>query len=117
MLKAPDDRLHLVFLFHLQVLDSSGEPKAGFLYGNNYWLGSRSQCHDTMNTVPLDIVEQDLLNNTRYRDPRKEFPPFDVHYFVAHFRHNSTLQYHVNLPIEVSLCKGRNARMGSSEPK
>jgi len=84
------------------VLDSSGEFKSGFLYGNNYWLGSRNQCYDTMNRIPLNIIERGLLNNTRYRDPHKEFPPFKVHYFVAYFKHNSTLQYHVNLPHEVS---------------
>lgn len=91
-----------MFAFCLEVLDSSGKSESGFLYGNNYWLGSYNQCHDTMNKVPLRITKQNLLNNTRYRDPEKEFPPFEVHYFVAHFRHNSTLQYHVDIPDEVS---------------
>ncbi|KMQ98274.1 nose resistant to fluoxetine protein 6 [Lasius niger] len=53
-----------------------------------------------MNTEPLDLLDKDLLNNTLYRDPQKEFPPFEVTYFVAYFRHNSTLQYHINLPNE-----------------
>lgn len=86
------------------MLDSSGEFQSGFFYGNNYWMGSRSQCFDTMSTVLLQISEQDLLNNTLYRDPQKEIPPFEVNYFAAHFKHNSTLQYHINFPIEVSLC-------------
>jgi len=85
------------------VLDSSGEYQSGFFYGNNYWMGSRSQCIDTMSTVPLQISKRLLLNNTLYRDPQKEFPPFKVNYFVAHFKHNSTLQYHTQLPNEVSL--------------
>ncbi|XP_067204228.1 nose resistant to fluoxetine protein 6-like [Linepithema humile] len=87
-------------LWSLKMLDSSGEPKSGFLYGNNYWLGSRSQCYDTMNRYPWELSKQYLLNNSLYRDPQKEYPPFKINYFVAHFKHNSTLQYHVNLPNE-----------------
>ncbi|XP_070168533.1 nose resistant to fluoxetine protein 6-like [Polyergus mexicanus] len=84
-------------LWSLKMLDSSGGFKPGFLYGNNYWLGSRSQCLDTMNTAPLEIAERHILNNTIYRDPQKEFPPFEVNYFVSHFTHNRTLQYHMNV--------------------
>jgi len=82
------------------VLDSSGDFKSGYLYGNNFWLGSRNQCLDTMN--PLLIPERKMLNNT-HRDTQKEIPPFQINYFVAHFKHNSILQYHVNLFHEVSL--------------
>ncbi|XP_077275007.1 nose resistant to fluoxetine protein 6-like [Temnothorax americanus] len=84
-------------LWSLKVLNSSGGSKSGFLYGNNYWLGSRSQCLDTMNEAPLEISQRKILNNTHYRDPRKEFPPFQMNYFVAYLRHNSTTQYHVNM--------------------
>ncbi|XP_046739404.1 nose resistant to fluoxetine protein 6-like isoform X2 [Diprion similis] len=82
------------------VLDSSGAAKPGFIYGNNYWLGSRSQCQDTSNTNPLIIADEELRNNSKYRDPEQEYPPFGLNYFVTHFRHNSTLQYHVKLPNE-----------------
>ncbi|KYN44570.1 Nose resistant to fluoxetine protein 6 [Trachymyrmex septentrionalis] len=87
-------------LWSLRVLDSSGEFQSGFLYGNNYWLGSRIQCFDTMNTASLQISKRHLLNNTLYRDLQKEIPPFKVNYFAAHFKHNSTLQYHINVPNE-----------------
>ncbi|XP_032677213.1 nose resistant to fluoxetine protein 6-like [Odontomachus brunneus] len=95
-------------LWSLKVLDSNGEPKSGFLYGNNFWLGSRSQCQDTMNSHSLELAERETLNNTLYRDRREEFPPFKINYFVAHFRHNSTLQYQVTYPnddlITLGLC-------------
>ncbi|XP_024887479.1 nose resistant to fluoxetine protein 6-like [Temnothorax curvispinosus] len=81
-------------LWGLKTLDSSGGPKSGFLYGNNFWLGSRSQCIDIINTTPFEIAKRVILNNTRYRDPRDEIPPFELNYFVAHLRHNGTLQYH-----------------------
>ncbi|XP_036140702.1 nose resistant to fluoxetine protein 6 isoform X3 [Monomorium pharaonis] len=90
------DAVNHRILWSLKILDSSGGLKPGFLYGNNYWLGSRSQCLDTMNRSPL-ISSQKILNNTQYRDPQQEFPPFEINYFVAHFKYNSTFQYHVNL--------------------
>ncbi|KAG5344702.1 NRF6 protein, partial [Acromyrmex charruanus] len=95
-LDAVDQRI----LWGLKTLDSSGELKPGFLYGNNFWLGSRSQCFDIMNKAPLQLAKRYILNNTRYRDPQDEFPPFQLNYFVAYIRHNSTLQYHTNTVIE-----------------
>lgn len=83
------------------MLDSSGEPRPGFIYGNNYWLGIRSQCYDSSNKSPMILSERIKLNNSLFRNVKEEFPPFDVHYFVAYFTHNSTLQYHVTLPNEV----------------
>ncbi|XP_012225930.1 nose resistant to fluoxetine protein 6-like [Linepithema humile] len=94
------DAIDQRILWSLKMLDSSGEPKSGFLYGNNYWLGSRSQCYDTMNKYPFELSKRNLLNNSLYRDRQKEYPPFKINYFVAHFKHNSTLQYHVELPNE-----------------
>ncbi|XP_018364834.1 PREDICTED: nose resistant to fluoxetine protein 6-like [Trachymyrmex cornetzi] len=92
-LDAVDQRI----LWGLKTLDSSGGLKSGFLYGNNFWLGSRSQCLDIMNRTPFEIAKRHILNNTRYRDPQNEFPPFQLNYFVAYIRHNSTLQYHINI--------------------
>ncbi|XP_011860137.1 PREDICTED: nose resistant to fluoxetine protein 6-like [Vollenhovia emeryi] len=92
-LKIFRDAVDQRILWSLKVLESSGRFKPGFLYGNNYWLGSRSQCIDTMNTNPLQILEQKMLNNILYHDPQR-FPPFKINYFAAHIRHNSTLQYH-----------------------
>ncbi|CAL1678841.1 unnamed protein product [Lasius platythorax] len=94
------DAVNQRILWSLKMLDSSGGYKPGFLYGNNYWLGSRSQCLDIMNATPLEIAERHILNNTIYRNPKEESPPFKVNYFVAHFKHNSTLQYHINIPTE-----------------
>ncbi|XP_071564857.1 nose resistant to fluoxetine protein 6-like isoform X2 [Temnothorax nylanderi] len=92
------DAVNQRILWSLKVLDSSGGIcNSGFLYGNNYWLGSRTQCLDTTNTAPhLQTSQRRILNNTLYRD-LKEFPPYQLNYFVAYLRHNSTIQYHVNM--------------------
>ncbi|XP_036143105.1 nose resistant to fluoxetine protein 6-like isoform X2 [Monomorium pharaonis] len=91
------DAVNRRLLWSLRILDSSGGIKPGFLYGNNYWLGSRIQCLDTMNRSPLMISPQKIINDKQYRDPQQEFPPFKINYFVAYFKHNSTFQYHVNI--------------------
>lgn len=93
-----------LFLFSDQVMDSSGVPKPGFVYGNNYWFGIQSQCKDMNNRDPLILIEKEIMNNSKYRHVEDEFPPYEVKYFVAYFKHNSTLQYHVRLPNEVSTC-------------
>ncbi|XP_071581245.1 uncharacterized protein [Temnothorax nylanderi] len=91
------DAVNQRILWSLKVLDSSGGIfNSDFLYGNNYWLGSRTQCLDTTNTAPLQTSQRRILNNTLYRD-LKEFPPYQLNYFVAYLRHNSTIQYHVNM--------------------
>ncbi|XP_043488914.1 nose resistant to fluoxetine protein 6-like [Polistes fuscatus] len=87
-------------LWSLKVIDASGEPKAGFIYGNNYWLGSKSQCEDAGNRNPFLLSEEILRNNSRFRHIEDEFPPFEVKFFVAYFQHNSTLQYHIVVPEE-----------------
>ncbi|KAG5322560.1 NRF6 protein, partial [Pseudoatta argentina] len=104
-------------LWGLKTLDSSGELKSGFLYGNNFWLGSRSQCFDIMNRTPFEFAKRHIVNNTRYRNLQNEFPPFQLNYFVAYLRHNSTLQYHINIPnedlITLGLCLPASCSMNN----
>ncbi|XP_047103519.1 nose resistant to fluoxetine protein 6-like [Schistocerca piceifrons] len=85
----------------LKMLDASGTPGAAFLWGNNYWLGSRSQCE----TIPL---REPLVLSRDLPKPPLAWPPYPIHFSVASFRHNATLQVHVGLPNEdlivVGLC-------------
>jgi hypothetical protein len=41
----------------------------------------------------------------QYNDPQQEFPPFEINYFVAHFKQfkHNTLQYRIHVFEEVSL--------------
>ncbi|XP_057340517.1 nose resistant to fluoxetine protein 6-like [Microplitis mediator] len=87
-------------LWSLKVLDASGEPKPGFIYGNNYWLGWKSQCFDLEIREPLELDKEFLKNNSIYRNRDQEFPPFNLNYFIARFHHNSTIQYHFRIKNE-----------------
>lgn len=92
----------LNYKLRFTVLDSSGEPKSGFIYGNNFWLGSKSQCLDLENTKPLELDPEFLKSILKHRNIDEEFPPFHLNYFIAHFYHNSTHQYQCRLRNEVS---------------
>lgn len=85
------------------MLDASGQSKPGFTYGNNYWLGVKSQCLDCGNRDPFDVSSKMKTKNLIYQHAHEEFPPFEVNYFSAQFRHNSSMQYHSGGMNEVSI--------------
>ncbi|XP_045482745.1 nose resistant to fluoxetine protein 6-like [Harmonia axyridis] len=93
----------------LKVLDASGQPEPGFLYGNNLWLGSRTHCLDIPNQRPLEINHQKVASA-----PPTEFdyPPFELKFVKAFLNHNNTLQYHTQMPfdftIQVGVCVPRS---------
>ncbi|KOC66018.1 Nose resistant to fluoxetine protein 6 [Habropoda laboriosa] len=93
-------------VWSLRMLDTSGEPGTGFMGGNNYWLGDRLQCKYLTSNVTLILSEKALKNNSRFRDPEKEFPPFELNFFSARFRHNSTMQYHIEIGDENQIILG-----------
>lgn len=96
--------IHTGYFFkNILVLDSSGQPKPGFVYGNNFWLGLKTQCLDLDNHKEHAVSPENIKNNSIYRNVNEEYPPFKVNYFAAHFHHNSTLQYHVGMPNDVIL--------------
>ncbi|XP_060526878.1 nose resistant to fluoxetine protein 6-like isoform X1 [Cylas formicarius] len=80
----------------LKILDASGRPPSGFLYGNNFWLGSHSQCVDIANTKPLEVRNDKI---PRPRTPH-DYPPFPLAFGSVSMVHNSTLQLHTRMPME-----------------
>lgn len=90
-------------LWSLRVLNNNGMPSSEFVNGNNFWLGDGPNCKLLSENHTLAYSKEVLKNNSRYRNPEKEFPPFKVHYFVARIRHNSTLQYHIEIIQEENL--------------
>ncbi|KAL0276120.1 UNVERIFIED_CONTAM: hypothetical protein PYX00_003766 [Menopon gallinae] len=85
----------------LRMLDSSGTPKNGFVWGNNYWLGTYSQCRWTSSKQALLPAKE-----ISAKDP--EFPPFSVDFFIGSFKHNSNYQAKLNVSKEdlilIGLC-------------
>ncbi|XP_043578457.1 nose resistant to fluoxetine protein 6-like isoform X2 [Bombus pyrosoma] len=87
-------------LWSLRALDTSGVPSEGFLNGNNYWLGDLQVCTDLSVNHTLLISEKIRKNNSIYRNPNEEYPPFEFRFFIARMRHNSTMQYHIGIEEE-----------------
>ena len=50
----------------------------------------------------LLLSEKVRKNTSIYRNPDEEFSPFEFRFFIARARHNSTVQYHQELPDEVN---------------
>ncbi|XP_050303803.1 nose resistant to fluoxetine protein 6-like [Anthonomus grandis grandis] len=80
----------------LKVLDASGAPSEGFLYGNNLWIGLHMQCKDLSNTKPFEI-RNDKINHTK---TAWDFPPYDLAFAVVMIKHNSTVQLRMRLPLD-----------------
>ncbi|XP_068968940.1 nose resistant to fluoxetine protein 6-like [Bombus flavifrons] len=95
-------------IWGLRALDASGVPPGGFLNGHNYWLGDRLACTGLSQNLTLFVAEKKRKNNTIYRNPDEEHPPFELHFFAARMQHNSTMQYHQELPnddlVTLGLC-------------
>ncbi|CAL7945233.1 unnamed protein product [Xylocopa violacea] len=84
-------------LWALRMLDASGQPSYGFITGNNYWFGSRFDCKYLSDKLELKYSEDHKRNNSLYRNTKEEYPPFKLNFFTGNMRHNSVLQYHMEL--------------------
>lgn len=94
----PDYPLSCIF----QVMDTSGVPPRGFLHGNNFWLGDQKSCYMLSDNTTLPFSEKTRKNNSIYRNPNEEYPPFQLRFFIGRMWHNSTVQYHIETENEVS---------------
>ncbi|XP_034937796.1 nose resistant to fluoxetine protein 6-like [Chelonus insularis] len=99
-----DNRL----IWSLKVLDTNGVPEPGFITGNIFWLGLRSQCLDLGNRRRLETSPELFEKFSIAHKFDEEFPPFEVNYFIARAQHNATIQFHFDRPFEdtinIGLC-------------
>ncbi|XP_046145166.1 nose resistant to fluoxetine protein 6-like isoform X3 [Osmia bicornis bicornis] len=93
-------------LWSLRMLDASGQPASGYISGNNYWLGNRLECKFLSQKRQFPLSEKKIRNNSLYRNPAEEFPPFELNFFGAHLSQNGTMQYHISLPLEGTIALG-----------
>lgn len=82
------------------VLDSSGSPQTGFVFGQNYWLGSIQECEAVRNPIPITLDSR----FTRNMKPNLmgATAPFDMEYRVVYAQHESPWQIEVKVLSEVS---------------
>lgn len=93
-------------IWSMRMLDASGQAFAGFVGGNNFWLGDRKSCIYLSENYTLALSKERKRNISIYRDPSEEQPPYELHFFIAQILHYSTLQYHLGLPQEDHIMLG-----------
>lgn len=86
------------FCFYL-VLDASGTPGSGFLFGNNFWLGSNVFCNELQNRAPLKL---NLRKVPHPKHTNYTYPPYQLSFVISFIRHNSSLLQRTQEPLEVS---------------
>ncbi|XP_033361157.1 nose resistant to fluoxetine protein 6-like [Bombus vosnesenskii] len=103
-------------LWALRALDTSGVPSGGFVVGNNHWLGDRIGCKLFSENRTVFLSEKIRKNNSIYRNPNEEYSPFEFRFFIARARHNSTVQYHIEIEdedlITLGLCLPASCNIG-----
>lgn len=71
-------------------MDASARPGAGFVWGNNMWLGSRRGC-ESLN-VPLSITLTPRFSRIMQEDLIRAAAPNKFQYVMVYAKHNSPWQ-------------------------
>lgn len=83
------------------MLDSSGHPSAGFMLGNNHWLGSQKGCYSVQ--TPLFISISDRYDRIMKPNLILSKAPFKVTYNMIYAKHTSEWQVEVKFMTELLL--------------
>ncbi|KAH8343231.1 hypothetical protein KR059_007193 [Drosophila kikkawai] len=90
----------------MKVLDASGTKPSGFVYGQNYWLGSREACRGVQR--PVEITLSKNFDRVMHYGIITQQAPFDMDYRVIYLRHSSPWQVEIKLMseqiIHIGLC-------------
>ncbi|XP_030387186.1 nose resistant to fluoxetine protein 6 [Scaptodrosophila lebanonensis] len=90
----------------MKVLDASGSKPAGFIFGNNFWLGSPEACRGIQRPVGITLSKnmKRVMNYGIITDKA----PFDMDYRVIYLSHSSPWQVEIKLMseqiIHIGLC-------------
>ncbi|XP_055381396.1 uncharacterized protein LOC129611982 [Condylostylus longicornis] len=58
-------------LWALKVLDASGNPTSSFIYGQNFWVGSRTECERLNNEFRINAINP---KNSKLSSEKSKFP-------------------------------------------
>lgn len=76
------------------MLDASGRVTSGFVWGNNYWFGSRKECERV--NKPTHVVLSDNLSQNHVKNLTDIESPFPVENKLIWARHQSQWQLDIN---------------------
>lgn len=83
-------------------------PEPGFVFGQNFWLGSIKGCEAVQK--PHQITLSDRFPRFMHPDLMTSTAPFDIDYRMVYAEHKSPLQIQVEFVLEkmVNLKKKKN---------
>lgn len=88
-------------MFHKKVFDASGRVGSGFIWGNNYWLGSEKAC--LLANSPIRVVLSTKLPKNNFANLSIVESPFPVEYKLVWAKHQSRWQLDINTYEKVSI--------------
>lgn len=87
--------MNKIFEFnYYSVLDSSGTSGSGFIFGNNFWLGSVKQCEYISTPTKLIFTNTEFMPYM-HNDLMNSIAPINIGYRVIHASHTSAMQAQV----------------------
>ncbi|XP_055608039.1 uncharacterized protein LOC129755528 [Uranotaenia lowii] len=101
-------------IWAMKILDASGTPEPGFMWGHNHWIGSEKGCESARS--PLSITRSDRYQ--RHMNPNliAALAPFEVDFRIVHARHQSAWQVEMKFMSEnilhIGLCVPRSCSNG-----
>lgn len=87
-------------IFKSTVMDASGRMEAAFVFGNNFWLGSKSSCARVTDPHPVRLdprYQRSMLANLTAITA-----PMSITYRMVYAKHFSPLQYDLKIYDKVS---------------
>ncbi|GAB0098619.1 nose resistant to fluoxetine protein 6-like [Sergentomyia squamirostris] len=111
------DAIRAQEIWAMKLLDASGRIESGFVWGNNFWLGSKSSCARLSRPYPISLSD---------RYPRNSAPhltdiaaPIPVIYRIIYVRHSSRLQLDMKIldlsVLHIGLCLPTNCSNNDTE--
>ncbi|XP_033155765.1 nose resistant to fluoxetine protein 6 [Drosophila mauritiana] len=90
----------------MKVLDASGTKPSGFVFGQNYWLGSRDGCEGVRRPVGITLSRN--YERVMHYSILTQSAPFGMDYRVIYMRHRSPWQVEIKVMSEqvlhIGLC-------------
>ncbi|KAH8339961.1 hypothetical protein KR067_003820 [Drosophila pandora] len=90
----------------MKVLDASGTKPSGFVFGQNYWLGSREACRGVQRPVGVTLSRN--YERKMHYSILTQSAPFPMDYRVIYLRHRSPWQVEIKVMSEqvlhIGLC-------------
>lgn len=83
-------------------MDASGRIDAAFVFGNNFWLGSKSSCARVTDPHPVRVDSRYARNTAR--NLTSVISPIPITYRMIYAKHFSPLQYDTKIYDKVSAC-------------